>query len=120
MTYVAINVLSVPDGGGDLLEQRFGARRGAVDSAPGFLSFELLRPIDGTDDYMVLTRWRSQNDFQEWTRSQSFRHGHASATGRPAGSPSSAAGSTVLTFTVVQQSWAAGSGQTPQSVPTPP
>ncbi len=105
MTYVAINVLTVPEGGGALLEERFGARKGAVDGSPGFLSFELLRPVSGTADYLVLTRWRSREDFEAWTASQSFRHGHASATGRPAEDASSATGSTIWSFDVVQESW---------------
>lgn len=105
MTFVAINVLSVPEAGGDLLEQRFAARKGSVDTAPGFLSFELLRPVSGTDDYLVLTRWRSQDDFDAWTSSQSFRHGHATATDRDSAAPSSATGSTIWSFDVAQESW---------------
>lgn len=105
MTYVAINVLTVPEGGGELLEQRFGARKGSVDSATGFLSFELLRPVSGTDDYLVLTRWRSQADFEAWTSSQSFRQGHASATDRDVDRSSSATASTIWAFDVVQESW---------------
>lgn len=105
MTYVAINVLTVPDAGGELLEERFAARKGAVDTAPGFLSFELLRPVSGTSDYLVLTRWRTREDFEAWTASQSFRHGHASATDRETQRPSAATGSTIWSFDVVQESW---------------
>ncbi|MCW2725065.1 MAG: Antibiotic biosynthesis monooxygenase, partial [Frankiales bacterium] len=56
VSYVAINVLTVPEGAGETLEQRFAARQGAVDSAPGFEHFELLRPVEGTEDYLVYTR----------------------------------------------------------------
>ncbi len=105
MTYVAINVLTVPDAGGELLEQRFGARKGSVDTAPGFLSFELLRPVSGTQDYLVVTRWRAKEDFDAWTQSQSFQHGHSSATGREAQRPSAATGSTIWAFDVAQESW---------------
>ena len=107
MTYVAINVLTVPDGAGETLEQRFAARKGSVDTAPGFLSFELLRPLTGTPDYLVLTRWRSQSDFETWTASQSFKHGHATAAGREAVQPPAATGSTIWSFDVAQESWAA-------------
>lgn len=41
---VKINVLTVPDEQREVLEQRFGARAGTVDSADGFEWFELLRP----------------------------------------------------------------------------
>jgi len=85
MSYVAINVLTVPEGRGEVLEQRFAGRAGSVDSAPGFEHFELLRPLEGTDTYLVYTRWRSQEDFAAWTASRSFEAGHA---GRPgAGGP---------------------------------
>ncbi len=67
MTYVAINVLTVPEAGGAVLEERFAARRQSVDQAPGFLSFELLRPLSGTQDYLVVTRVREQPDVEAWT-----------------------------------------------------
>lgn len=105
MTFVAINVLSVPTANRETLEQRFGARMGSVDTAPGFLSFELLRPVEGTDDYLVLTRWNSREDFEGWTSSQSFRSGHAAASGRPAEQKPAATGSTIWSFEVAQESW---------------
>lgn len=107
MTYIAINVLTVPEGGGEVLEQRFGARKGSVDTAPGFLSFELLRPVSGTDNYLVLTRWESASDFEAWTASQSFRQGHAAASDRTEQQRPAATGSTIWSFDVVQESWSA-------------
>jgi len=104
MSYVAINVLTVPPGGGDTLEERFAARQGAVDAAPGFEHFELLRPVEGTDDYLVYTRWRSEDDFRTWRSSQSFGQGHAQASGRPEGERPAASGSTIWAFEVVQSS----------------
>ena len=104
MSYVAINVLTVPPGGGGTLEERFAARQGAVDSAPGFEHFELLRPVEGTDDYLVYTRWRTEADFRAWREGQAFGQGHAQASGRPAGQPPAASGSTIWAFEVVQSS----------------
>ena len=104
MSYVAINVLSVPPGAGETLEQRFAARQGAVDSAPGFEHFELLRPVEGTSDYLVYTRWASEADFRAWRDSQAFGQGHAQATERPAGSAPAATGSTVWGFEDAQSS----------------
>ena len=102
--YVAINVLTVPAGAGSTLEERFAARQGAVDSAPGFEHLELLRPLEGTEDYLVYTRWRSEADFHAWRESQSFGQGHARASERPAGAGPAATGSTVWAFEVVQSS----------------
>jgi len=104
MSYVAINVLTVPDGAGQVLEERFAARQGAVDAAPGFEHFELLRPVQGTSDYLVYTRWRSEDDFTAWRDSQSFGAGHAQASDRPAGQRPAATGSTIWAFEVAQVS----------------
>ncbi|HVU74598.1 MAG TPA: antibiotic biosynthesis monooxygenase [Mycobacteriales bacterium] len=79
MSVVVINVLTVPEGAGEVLEQRFAARAGAVEKAEGFEGFQLLRPVEGTDRYLVWTRWRSEADFQAWRDSQAFAAGHAQA-----------------------------------------
>ena len=100
MTFVAINVLSVPEGAGATLEARFAKRAGSVERAEGFERFELLRPIEGTDDYLVYTRWRSKEDFEAWTTSQSFARGHAEASGRAAGERPAATGSTIWQFEI--------------------
>lgn len=101
MSYVAINVLSVPDGAGDTLEQRFARRAGSVERAPGFEHFELLRPVTGTDAYLVYTRWVDRDAFDAWTSSQSFAAGHGQASGRGAAERPAATGSTIWSFDVV-------------------
>jgi heme-degrading monooxygenase HmoA len=103
-SYVAVNVLTVPSEAGATLEERFAARQGAVDTAPGFEHFELLRPLEGTDSYLVYTRWRSKQDFEAWRDGQSFQRGHAGASGRPEGQRPAATGSTIWAFEVVQSS----------------
>ena len=102
MSYVAINVLTVPEGAGATLEERFAARQGAVESAPGFEHFELLRPVEGTTDYLVYTRWASSADFVAWRDGQRFADGHASSTVRPEGARPAATGSTIWAFEVAQ------------------
>ena len=102
MSYVAINVLSVPEPARATLEERFAARQGAVDSAPGFEHFELLRPVEGTSDYLVYTRWRSVEDFVAWRDGQRFADGHASQ--RPEGAAPAATESTLWGFEVAQSS----------------
>jgi len=79
MSVVKINVLQVPDGKGDVLEQRFAARAGEVDKVDGFESFELLRPTEGTDRYLVVTKWRDEAAFKAWMDSAAFQRGHAQA-----------------------------------------
>ncbi|MEU8382304.1 antibiotic biosynthesis monooxygenase [Streptosporangium sp. NPDC048865] len=76
---VKINALTVSGEMRAELERRFSSRAGIVESADGFEWFELLRPVDGTDRYLVYTRWRSEEDFRRWTESQAFQRGHAQA-----------------------------------------
>lgn len=71
MTYVAINALSVPESQGPELEARFAARRHAVDSSPGFQSFQLLRPVAGDTRYLVVTHWETREDFEAWRAGRS-------------------------------------------------
>ncbi|TQS20963.1 antibiotic biosynthesis monooxygenase [Microbispora hainanensis] len=76
---VKINVLTVPEEMRRELEKRFANRAGMVESADGFEWFELLRPVEGSDRYLVYTRWRSEEDFRRWQESRAFQAGHAQA-----------------------------------------
>lgn len=96
--FVAINVLTVPPEMRQTLEQRFAARAGEVDKMDGFQAFELLRPLEGQDSYLVYTRWDSQEHFQAWLDSQAFGQGHAQ---HGAEGPA-ASGSTLWTFQVAE------------------
>lgn len=68
-----------------------------VQNAPGFVSFELLRPVAGENRYFVYTRWESEEAFQAWSSGTS-RAAHAGERGRPV-----ATGASLLEFEVVQQ-----------------
>lgn len=98
-----INVLTVPDSGGEVLEQRFAARAGLVEGAAGFEGFQLLRPTDGTDNYLVVTRWREHADFQRWLQSAEFGRGHAQAEAAARGDAAPASThSEIWQFEVIQ------------------
>jgi heme oxygenase (mycobilin-producing) len=79
MTVIKINALTVPEGSGDELVRRFAERVGAVDDQEGFQGFELLRPTDGRNQWLVVTRWRDDESFRRWVSSPAFAHGHAGA-----------------------------------------
>ena len=81
MTVIKINAITVPRDSGDELAHRFAARAGAVDDADGFEGFELLKPTDDRDQWLVITRWRDEAAFQAWLGSESFTSGHRSAGG---------------------------------------
>ena len=87
MTIVRINAIQVGDDKGAELARRFAARAGAVDNAEGFEGFELLRPTDGRDTWLVMTRWRDEKSFSNWVASPAFAHGHRGAKAAPDGAP---------------------------------
>ena len=100
MSVVKINAITVPEGRGAELEERFAHRAAAVENAPGFEGFELLRPVEGETRYFVYTRWESEEAFQNWFNSQAFSEGHVQANRARGGSPVGTAAD-LLSFEVV-------------------
>ena len=101
MSIVRINAITVPEGAGDELAARFAARAGQVDKTEGFEEFQLLRPTDDRNTWLVYTRWRDEEAFEAWVSSQAFSQGHARAEG-PSGPV--ATGSELWSFAVEQRS----------------
>lgn len=85
MTVIKINAITASAGSGDELAHRFAARAGAVDDTDGFEGFELLKPTDDREQWLVITRWRDEESFQAWVSSPAFAHGHRSAAERDSG-----------------------------------
>ena len=117
MSYVVINAITVPRAHADTLAARFAGRAGMVDSADGFERFELLRPADDREQWLVMTTWRDQSAFEAWMASAAFGRAHGadasgqggSGAGHPAGAaPPVGTASEIWAFTVEQRS-AAGS-----------
>lgn len=87
MTIVKINAITVPGDLGDEVARRFAERAGAVDGMDGFEGFELLRPTDDRETWLVVTRWRDDESFQGWIRSPQFADGHREALSAGADAP---------------------------------
>ncbi|MFI2641447.1 antibiotic biosynthesis monooxygenase family protein [Streptomyces sp. NPDC018610] len=104
MSVVKINVLTVPAEQRETLEKRFASRAHAVENSDGFEWFELLRPVEGTDTYLVYTRWRDEESFQAWMEGP-MKAAHHGGGGEGGGQPQrpAASGSTLWSFEVVQQ-----------------
>lgn len=109
MAVVKINAIEVPEGAGEELERRFAARLGTVENSPGFLAFELLRPVAGESRYFVYTKWESEEAYQAWA-SGPARAAHAQGPTDGDGAPRRpvATGANLLEFEVIQQSAASG------------
>ena len=101
MTVVKINAITVPADAGDELARRFAHRAGAVDHAPGFEAFELMRPTDERHTWLVVTRWADEAAFEAWVASPAFAHGHRGAEGAADGRPPVAVGSELWSYEVV-------------------
>ncbi|HEX5405059.1 MAG TPA: antibiotic biosynthesis monooxygenase [Pseudonocardiaceae bacterium] len=95
MVVVKINAIEVPDGSGAEREKRFAHRMHSVDSASGFLGFELLRPVSGDNRYFVYTRWTTEAAYQAWASGPAIE-AHAGVRANPVST-----GASLLEFEVV-------------------
>ncbi len=82
MISVANRIFVNPDYA-EAFEERFANRAGLVDSMPGFLFNQVLRPSSAGQPYIVLTYWESYASFETWTSSEAFREGHAKSSTLP-------------------------------------
>ncbi len=92
MAVVVTNRIPVAAGHEIDFEDRFKKRAHLVDQSPGFIRNEVHRPrpvkfdhesgkfqpdLEGEGYYEVKTWWRSFEDFEAWTKSESFAEAHA-------------------------------------------
>ncbi len=73
--FIVMNRIPVTEGREQDFEKTFTERDRAVDSMPGFVDLQVLRPTEGRT-YVVLTRWKTREDFQKWTESEAFVSAH--------------------------------------------
>ena len=72
---VVMNRITVAEGREADFEKTFAGRDRAVDLMPGFVDLQVLRPMEGRT-YVVLTRWKSREAFEQWTQSEAFISAH--------------------------------------------
>ncbi len=79
--YIAMNRFSIALGHEDEFETIWRNRETFLDEVPGFREFHLLRgPSDQKATlYASHSVWNAQEDFVQWTESDSFRKAHAKA-----------------------------------------
>ena len=73
---VVVNRILVAEGFEEEFEARFRDREGFVDKSPGFIRYELLRPVQA-EPYVVKTYWEDEASFEAWTRSEAFKEAHS-------------------------------------------
>lgn len=57
-------------------EARIRNRPRRVESQPGFVRAQLLRPVNSGDPYVVLTAWETKADFETWVNADTFSQKH--------------------------------------------
>ena len=72
---VVMNRIPVAEGHEQEFEQTFTGRDRAVDCMPGFIDLQVLRPAEGRT-YVVMSRWKSREAFDQWTQSEAFITAH--------------------------------------------
>jgi heme-degrading monooxygenase HmoA len=79
--YIAMNRFRVRPDATTAFEEVWARRDSLLATVPGFLKFHLLRGPAAEDHvlYASHTSWRSQADFEAWTRSEAFRIAHRGA-----------------------------------------
>jgi heme oxygenase (mycobilin-producing) len=76
-----MNVVEVKEENREAFERQFLERESHVHKAEGFAGFELLRR-DRDGEYIVLSRWESNEAFQAWVNSDLFALSHRHADGQ--------------------------------------
>ncbi len=80
---VVCNRIPVNPAHAEAFEERFAAREGLVDGMPGFVSFQVLRPTNEDDPYVVMTFWETREHFDAWVNSDKFKSQHAQSRTLP-------------------------------------
>ena len=102
MPVVKINAIAAPPQAHAELERRFTERAGSMSDTPGFLGFQLLRPVRGEERFFVVTHWVDDAAFESW-RGDAGEGGAAAAHSGPDGERARpvATGADLLEFEVV-------------------
>lgn len=75
-TFVAINYIQCKSDYAERFEQLFATRAHAIDTLPGFVDMQVLKPQKEGDAYLVVSHWLNEESFRAWTTSPQFLEGH--------------------------------------------
>lgn len=86
--FISVNHIPVKAGREEDFEKMFRERDRAVETQPGFVSLDILKPGSrairgggsepiGNNEYQVLTRWVDEAAFRGWVTSDAFRKSHS-------------------------------------------
>jgi heme oxygenase (mycobilin-producing) len=75
--FVAINYIHCTPEYQERFEFLFGSRVKAIDTMPGFIDMNVLKPAKEGDPYLIVSYWEDEATFKDWTKSEAFLKGHA-------------------------------------------
>ena len=74
--FVALSRFIVANDTSDAVRTAFRNRPHLVDCAPGFLSMQVMYPIDGPKEVWLVTHWRDEQSYRTWHRSHEYHELH--------------------------------------------
>jgi len=79
--FIAMNRFKIVKGKEKIFENIWKNRDSHLDNVEGFLNFNLIKGSQNSDFtlYASHSTWRSEQDFKDWTQSESFRLAHKNA-----------------------------------------
>lgn len=82
--FIVTNCVKVKKDEGFKLINRFN-KVGKVEEMKGFLGLEVLetQKLKDYDEVSIVTRWESEEDFKNWTKSDAFKESHRHKGGKP-------------------------------------
>jgi heme oxygenase (mycobilin-producing) len=75
--FVAISQFAVANRMEDEVQDAFRHRPHAVDSAPGFVRMDVLRPRGEPECFWLITYWESEEAFEQWHRGHQYKEAHS-------------------------------------------
>jgi heme oxygenase (mycobilin-producing) len=75
-SFVAINYIKCKEHYKPRFEELFKTRIKAIDKMPGFIFMNVLKPSDPDADYLIVSYWKGEEAFKDWTKSENFLEGH--------------------------------------------
>lgn len=73
---IVMNRFRVAPGREKDFEEVFRGRARLVETMPGFVSLEVLRPLQEQGVFVSMAHWETREAFEAWTKSEQFAEGH--------------------------------------------
>lgn len=74
--FVALSHFTIANDKSDDVRTAFRRRPHLVDHAPGFISMEVMSPLDNQAEVWLVTRWHDEQSYRTWHRSHEYQESH--------------------------------------------